>query len=69
MVVALLRGWLDCQRPDWQFVAEQSIPVGGGQYIQSWAATAQEGASIMAAYIAIFFAFTVVLYQRKESRG
>ncbi|MCI4327015.1 MAG: ABC transporter permease [Thermoplasmata archaeon] len=54
---------------DWQFVAQQTIPVGGGQYIQSWAATAQEGASIMAAYVAMFFAFTVVLYQRKESRG
>jgi ABC-2 type transport system permease protein len=54
---------------DWQFVAQQTIPVGGGQYIQSWAATAQEGASIMAAYIAIFFTLAAVLYQRKESRG
>jgi ABC-2 type transport system permease protein len=54
---------------DWQFVAQQMIPVGGGQYIESWAATAQEGASIMVAYIAIFFSLTVVLYQRKESRG
>ncbi len=54
---------------DWQFVAQQSIPVGGGQFLQSWNATAQEGAGIMAAYLAIFFTLTVLLYQRKESRG
>jgi ABC-2 type transport system permease protein len=54
---------------DWQFVAQQTIPVGGGQYIQSWSATAQEGAAIMASYLALFFAASVVIYQRKESRG
>jgi ABC-2 type transport system permease protein len=54
---------------DWQFVSQQTIPVGGGQFIQSWSATAQEGAEIMAGYLAFFFAMSVVLYQRKESRG
>jgi ABC-2 type transport system permease protein len=54
---------------DWQFVAQQTIPVGGGKFIQSWSATAQQGAAIMAAYVAVFFSASVVLYQRKESRG
>jgi ABC-2 type transport system permease protein len=54
---------------DWQFVAQQTIPVGGGQFIQSWSATAQEGATIMVAYLAVFFTASIVLYQRKESRG
>jgi ABC-2 type transport system permease protein len=54
---------------DWQFVAQQTIPVGGGQFIQSWSATAAEGATIMAGYLAVFFSASLVLYQRKESRG
>ncbi|MGA9840491.1 MAG: ABC transporter permease [Thermoplasmata archaeon] len=54
---------------DWQFVAQQTIPIGGGQFIRSWSATAREGAAIMLAYLAIFFTASVALYQRKESRG
>jgi ABC-2 type transport system permease protein len=54
---------------DWQFVAQQTIPVGGGQFIQSWSATAQEGAAIMTGYLVFFFTTSIVLYQRKESKG
>ncbi len=54
---------------DWQFVAVQTIPVGGGQFLSSWSATASEGAAIMVAYFLVFFALSVVLYDRKESRG
>ena len=54
---------------DWQFVAQQTIPIGGGQYVQSWSATAVEGAEIMAAYGAVFFGISIALYERKESRG
>jgi ABC-type transport system involved in multi-copper enzyme maturation permease subunit len=54
---------------DWQFVAHQSIPIGGGQFIQSWSATALEGAEIMAAYVLAFFGLSWALYERKESVG
>jgi len=54
---------------DWQFVAQQTIPIGGGLFLQSWAATAAEGATIMAAYFVVFFGLTWRLYDRKESRG
>jgi ABC-2 type transport system permease protein len=54
---------------DWQFVAHQAIPVGGGKFIQSWSATATEGAEIMAAYFFAFFGLSLALYRRKESRG
>jgi hypothetical protein len=54
---------------DWQFEAVQTIPVGGGKSIESWSATALQGAEIMAAYFVGFFALTWVLYDRKESVG
>jgi ABC-type transport system involved in multi-copper enzyme maturation permease subunit len=54
---------------DWQFVAHQSIPAGGGRFLQSWSATASEGALIMVAYIAVFLALSLILYQRRESTG
>jgi ABC-type transport system involved in multi-copper enzyme maturation permease subunit len=54
---------------DWQFVAHQTISIGGGQFLQSWSATAAEGAEIMMGYFVAFFAATWVLYERKESRG
>ena len=54
---------------DWQFVAQQTIPIGGGQFLTSFGATAAEGAEIMAGYFVVFFAASAVLYQRKESKG
>jgi ABC-type transport system involved in multi-copper enzyme maturation permease subunit len=54
---------------DWQFVPQQTIPVGGGQYLQSWGATAVEGAAIMVGYLAFFLFTSIELYERKESRG
>jgi ABC-type transport system involved in multi-copper enzyme maturation permease subunit len=54
---------------DWQFVAHQTVPVGGGQSIQSWSATATQGAEIMVAYFLVFLGLTWVLYNRKESRS
>lgn len=54
---------------DWQFVARQTIPIGGGQYEQSWAATAAQGAATMAGYFVVAFAASVALYERRESRG
>ena len=54
---------------DWQFVAVQTIPIGGGLSETAWSATAAEGAEIMLAYIAVFFSLSVYLYHRKESKG
>jgi ABC-type transport system involved in multi-copper enzyme maturation permease subunit len=54
---------------DWDFTPKQTIPVGGGHYLTSWAATTSEGASIMLAYLVVFFVVTAVLYHRKEAQG
>jgi ABC-type transport system involved in multi-copper enzyme maturation permease subunit len=54
---------------DTDFVHIQTIPLGEDQYYTIWAATASEGVSIMAAYIALFLPLSTYLYQRKESTG
>ncbi len=54
---------------DWAFTPKQVIPVGGGKYLTAWSASPAEGAAIMAAYLVVFLALSIVLYQRKESRG
>lgn len=54
---------------DTDFVHQQAIPVGAGQFFYSWVATVPEGLEIMAAYIAVFLPLSAYLYQRKESTG
>jgi len=54
---------------DTDFVHVQNVPLGANQYFDSWSATAVEGLSIMAAYVAVFLPLSAYLYQRKESTG
>ncbi|MGP8159468.1 MAG: ABC transporter permease [Thermoplasmata archaeon] len=54
---------------DTDFVHQQAIPVGAGQFFYSWVATVPEGLEIMAAYMVVFLPLSAYLYQRKESTG
>jgi len=54
---------------DTDFVHETSTPLGSGQYTSLWMAGRAEGTVIMLVYLAIFFAFTLYLYGRKEASG
>ena len=54
---------------DTDFIHQQLVPLGAGQYYTIWTATVQEGIEIMAGYIAAFLPLTVYLYHRKESSG
>ena len=54
---------------DTDFVHQQAIPVGAGQFFYSWVATVPEGLEIMAGYIVVFLPLSAYLYQRKESTG
>ena len=54
---------------DTDFIHQQLVPLGEGQYYSIWTATVLEGLEIMAGYIAAFLPLSAYLYHRKESTG
>jgi ABC-2 type transport system permease protein len=54
---------------DIDFVHLQQVPVGEDQTFTIWAAYAGEGAIVMLAYLFVFLALSIYLYETKESTG